>query len=88
MIYRELIPMNGQKSFYKKAHLIFIEDKIFLLSYETVVCCLYKSKIYRTWNGYSRTTMNHINSMLAVYGISPINKKIWLSLPVIKTNNF
>lgn len=57
-----------------------------LQSYSTIVCVFYRGKIYRTWDGYSVTTMNHINRFCADMGIRNGGKKWWMSLPVYDTN--
>lgn len=57
-----------------------------LQSYSTIVCIFYRGKIYRTWGGYSVTTMNHINRFCHDMGIKNGGKKWWLSLPVYDTN--
>lgn len=63
----ELKPMVGrQKSYYGKAHIIFMGDCIVLKSYETLVMAYnVKAKtIEKLWPGYSATTMKHITSFI------------------------
>ena len=40
-----------------------------LQSYSTIVCVLYRGKLYRTWSGYSRTTANHISRFCEMNGL-------------------
>ena len=71
-----------QKSYYGKAIIIETDDKIYLQSYQTKVLYLDKKtkKIVKLWDGYSRTTQNHINDFLKLYGFDAINKKTWLNM--------
>lgn len=79
----ELIPMNGRKSFYGKANVIEKDNgDIELRSYNTIVARIRNGSFERLWNGYSATTMNHINSFIDTYGISGGGKAWWTSLEV------
>lgn len=81
----ELAPTNGRKSFYGKAAVIEKDNgDIELKSYDTIVARIRNGKFERLWNGYSATTMNHINSFIDVYGISGGGKAWWTSLEVYK----
>lgn len=77
-----------QKSYYGKA--IVIEDKFGnkrLKSYKTIVAEITKKgKFKRLWEGYSRTTMNHINDFRNENGLEKINAKEWKNLQVEKRN--
>lgn len=80
----ELIPTNNRKSFYNKAEVIERDNgDIELRSYETIVARIRNGKFERLWSGYSATTMNHINSFLALFGISGGGKAWWTSLEVV-----
>lgn len=82
----ELKPINDRaKTFYKKA--IVIEKPngdVELESYNTIVARISKGKFQRLWDGYSATTMRHVNSFIATYGISGGGKAWWESLEVVK----
>lgn len=79
----ELIPTNNRKSFYGKAGVIERDNgDIELRSYNTIVARIRNGKFERLWNGYSATTMNHINSFIDTYGISGGGKAWWTSLEV------
>ena len=56
-----------------------------LISYNTIVCEWnpYDGFI-RYWDGYSSTTMRHINEFRRQHGLQSINKKTWEDLPVKK----
>ena len=56
-----------------------------LQSYSTIVCVLYRGKLYRTWSGYSRTTANHINRFCDMNELHRISKKEWENMPVFDT---
>lgn len=72
--------VNGQKSFYKKAFVTTDADgDQYLTSYKTVVAMKIKGRFYRCWNGYSRTTMEHVK---AFFGRN-ISKKEWDEMDVI-----
>jgi hypothetical protein len=66
----ELPCLDQRKSFYGKAHIIEHDDWTKeLQSYETIVCKLMPDgDFYKTWDGYSATTMRHINSFLRFFG--------------------
>ena len=77
--YVNLNPTDGRKSFYGKARVELSEngDKT-LISYTTPVCRLTASgKFEKLWDGYSATTMRHINSFCDTYGINGGGKKWW-----------
>lgn len=80
------LPATQQKSFYGKAKVV--EDRngeIFLQSYNTLVAYINAAgEFIRLWDGYSLTTMNHINSFLQFFGIAGGGKKWWDSLEVEK----
>lgn len=77
------------KSFYNKAIVIEQDNgDIELQSYSTIVCRIRNGKFERLWDGYSSTTMRHVNSFLELYGISGGGKAWWNKLKVVsKTNN-
>ena len=79
----DLAPINGRKSFYGKATVIEKDDgSIELRSYNTIVARIRNGKFERLWNGYSQTTMNHINSFINAFGIDGGGKTWWESLEV------
>lgn len=79
-----LIPNNNRKSFYNKATVIEKDNgDIELKSYNTIVARISKGKFERLWNGYSQTTMNHINAFINLYGIFGGGKAWWESLEVV-----
>jgi len=82
----ELSPMGNDhaKSFYGKAIIIENEsgEKV-LQSYETEVCKINNNgKFARLWDGYSATTMRHVNSFLDFVGIEGGGKAWWDAQPV------
>ena len=81
----ELSPINGRKSFYRKAIVREENGETILRSYDTDVCKIdINGNFVRMWNGYSATTMNHVNSFLNYVGIEGGGKKFWDDQPVIQ----
>lgn len=77
----ELVPTNGRKSFYGKAKVIENNGENFLQSYNTIVCKIDKNgKFVKMWDGYSATTMAHINSFADLFNINGHGKKWYESL--------
>lgn len=79
----DLKPINGRKSFYGKAAVIEHDNGVVeLRSYNTIVARIRNGVFERLWDGYSATTMNHINSFIDAFGISGGGKAWWTSLEV------
>lgn len=77
-----LTPTDSRKSFYGKATVLLCSngDKI-LRSYCTNVAKISADgTFHKLWDGYSATTMRHINSFCDTFGISGSGKKWWDSL--------
>ena len=51
-----------------------------LKSYYTHVCAIVQGNFYKLWNGYSATTMKHINCYRIMHGLSPISKREWVMM--------
>ena len=67
----ELPCHDSRKSFYGKALVIHADGGTFLQSYNTIVCKIDKNgNFVRLWDGYSATTMRHVNSFLQNFRIS------------------
>lgn len=64
-----------------RAIIIDDNDNIYLQSYDTIVLILEKKnkKIVKKWDGYSVTTLKHINEFLKVFSGVQFNKKSWLN---------
>ena len=72
-----------QKSFYGKAKVIELDNgDIELTSYNTIVCRIHNGIFQRLWDGYSATTMRHINAFVDFYGIKGGGKAWWNSLEI------
>lgn len=83
MTKRYLEPIDSCKSFYRKATIIEDDDVVYLKSYTTIVGFINKGIFHRTWEGYSRTTMRHVNAFLNTYNVfGEGNKTWWEGLPV------
>ena len=79
-----LSPIDGRKSFYGKAVVKSVGNRMVLQSYNTDVAEYDKGThtFRRLWDGYSATTMRHINSFTRYCGLDVGGKKWWTSLPV------
>ncbi len=51
---------------------------IILTPYYTDVAIISGGRFYKTWYGYSATTLKHVNEFRRVYGLPPMNKKEWI----------
>lgn len=80
------LPYYDRNSFYGKAKVIECDKGRYLQSYNTLVCFLsYGGTFEKLWDGYSVTTMRHINSFMQFVGWSEFGgKKWWNSLEVGK----
>lgn len=78
-----LIPNDNHKSFYGKAVVREFEHGSVLESYGTPVVAVDKSgKVHRLWDGYSATTMRHVNAFMADMKILQGGKTWWDQLQV------
>lgn len=82
----ELKPTDSRKSFYGKAKVIKKDNgETVLQSYETDVCKINSNgEFVRLWDGYSATTMRHVNSFLNLVGIAGGGKAWWDNQPVVQ----
>jgi hypothetical protein len=79
-----LKPVDSHVSFYGKAKVYDVNGYHVLRSYDTMVAYIDSyDHFYRTWGGYSATTMRHVNSFLVYHGLPSINKKMWLDMLVV-----
>ena len=80
----ELKPVDNRKSFYGKCKVIYSPAGIQLQSYNTIVATWdgTQSIFIRQWDGYSATTMRHINAFMRYLGFNLGGKAWWTSLPV------
>jgi len=75
---------DHRKSFNGKATVIEDNGIKKLKSYETIVCKINKNgKLIKLWDGYSATTMRHINSFVKLFDIDGGGKKWWDDLKCI-----
>lgn len=82
-------PCYDRKSFYKKALILrrTATNEYILRSYNMDVAAFINGKFLRLWNGYSVTTMRHVNAFLKYLQIPGGGKKWWDALPVEKSPN-
>lgn len=84
-VHYELSPVaDSLKSYYGKASVVEWNGEKILVSYETPVCKIDAAgRFVRLWNGYSATTMRHINSFNRLFGINQGGKAWWDKQPVM-----
>lgn len=74
---------TSQKSFYRKAFILEDEKcNLYLQSYDTIVCGIIGGVFKKFWDGYSKTTKNHVNDFRKANGMDTLSKKEWESLNV------
>lgn len=77
--------LDNRKSFYGKAKIIETKEGRYLQSYDTIVCFLsYGGTFIKLWDGYSLTTMRHINSFMRHCRLPYGGKQWWDSLETEK----
>lgn len=82
----EVIPHNGRKSFYGKAIVTEVDGSKTLTSYTTDVARIDKEGHFiKLWNGYSVTTMNHVNAFRIMNELNALTKKEWESMETEET---
>ena len=54
-----------------------------LTSYYTDVAIIAGGHFFKTWAGYSATTLKHVNDFRKIYGFAPLNKKEWIMMPEV-----
>ena len=82
MYYYDLVPVyDRQRSFYGKAKVLIELEHKSLISYDTVVCRIDNDGTFvRIWQGYSATTMRHINEFRVQHGLTKLSKAEWMAL--------
>lgn len=82
------LPCYDRKSFYGKAVVIrrSATNDYILESYGTRVAAFSGGKFIKLWNGYSATTMRHVNSFCKFLQIPGGGKSWWNTLPVESLN--
>ena len=54
-----------------------------LTSYYTDVAAIIDGTFYRLWDGFSVTTLKHVNTFRAMYGMDALKKRDWIAAPVV-----
>lgn len=77
----ELKPIYiNQSSFYNKATIEIYNNELILYSYNVKVCKIANGKFYKNFDGYTATTMRHVNEFRMQNGLQKLSKKEWLKL--------
>ena len=61
-----------------RAVIIPTDSGFMLRSYNTIVCKYYNGVFFKSWDGYSHTTMKHINAFRKYLNLAPLSKKEWI----------
>lgn len=79
---KDLKELNGikLKEFNNRAIIKPVDNGYILQSYYTEVCKYIDGTFYKTWQGYSATTLKHINIFREYLGLSSIGKHEWIML--------
>lgn len=87
----ELKPITKQKSFYGKASHFEYKNRVYLVSYDTVVACFDKAtgKMLRCIDSdlYSKTTAKHIKAFFYLFGRYIHSKKEFFNLDYLNASN-
>ena len=62
---------DSRKSFYKKAYIGEFQNCIYLLSYNTIVACIFQNQL-RIYGAFSQTTARHIREFAKQNGFDDI----------------
>ena len=81
---------SNQKSFGNKAKLVWTTGYTTLYSYDTKILSYDNSRqtIIKHWDGYSATTMRHINELLLQRLKKRCTKKEWEAIPLNEPINW
>lgn len=75
--------LDSRKSFYGKATILETNSGAYLKSYDTIVCFYSNNgEFVKLWDGYSATTMRHVNSFIQLFNIAGGGKAWWDALTV------
>lgn len=66
-----------------RACIIPTADGYKLQSYYTDVCAVRGGHFVKTWEGFSVTTLKHINMFRAFVGLSRLTKREWIELETV-----
>ena len=68
------------EGFGNRALVIPTEDGYILRSYYTDVASVKNGEFHKLWNGYSNTTLKHINAFRQFIGMNALSKREWIEL--------
>ena len=71
---------HGVKLDTRAAALKYDTDAVLLKSYKTVVAAIIGTQFIKLWDGFSVTTLKHINAFLSAYNGASINKRAWIEM--------
>ena len=85
-VYREEKEDNkafALEGFGGRAIVIPVTGGYILQSYYTKVAVYRNGEFFRTWNGYSNTTLKHINIFRSFLGLGLLSKREWIETEVV-----
>ena len=71
------------EGFGNRALIIPVENGYILKSYYTDVAVVRNGEFYKLWDGYSNTTLKHINTFRQFVGMNSLSKREWIELEAI-----
>ena len=66
-----------------RAFIVYSKGYKYLISYKTCVAVITPDGGFvKQWDGFSKTTLKHINGFLSLYGSFNLTKREWILLPL------
>lgn len=79
--YRNDLHDNNGYKITDRAIVIAHNHGTMLKSYYTIVCAIVDGVFYKTWEGFSSTTMKHINTYRLHNNLPALSKHDWVMMP-------
>lgn len=70
------------EGFNGRALVIPVENGYILQSYYTKVAVIRNGEFFRTWEGFSVTTLKHVNAFRSFAGMQALSKREWIEMEV------
>lgn len=76
----DIAKYNGVKIDARAVVLKYDCDCVLLKSYKTIVAAIVGTQFIKLWDGFSVTTLKHINQFLSAYNGATVNKRAWIEM--------
>lgn len=76
----DIAKYNGIKIDTRAVVLKYDCDCVLLKSYKTIVAAIIGTQFVKLWDGFSVTTLKHINQFLSAYNGATVNKRAWIEM--------